>query len=189
MTELNADPVLAALEARFLAIQKDAVLVVDLKPNDPNRPKLTKVNSDTNKLITDADNSAYGDLSVLVGKFQFAFNNAVAQQDLKALKAQIKDSWKDLSSLKAAAEIVKKDVKDLALPNLNKQLGDLEKALGSVNNVFKTLIGLGLGDDDDKKHQQDLEAALKKLDDALKKIADDEKKKKDDAAKADKKGG
>ena len=66
---------------------------------------MDKLNKDINKLITDAD-KGYGDFSNQVIVFHYAFNTIVGTEKLKKLRDKIAPNLKDLSSLKAAAELI-----------------------------------------------------------------------------------
>ena len=174
--DINEEAVtLAGLEARYVKIQVDGV-----KALETNGDTLAVLKA-ARTLVDDSDTARARDFADRVRRFIVSYSQFDIDKNVLALKQVIKADIPDLSSLKLAAKIIAKALKDLVVPALNKALAGLYKNLGALNDAVKTVVQLGIGGDDLKKQQKDLEDALKKINDAVKKLEDDAKKKKDEA--------
>jgi hypothetical protein len=168
----------AELEARFAAIQVRGVSALATPAGDTE-----SITKDATALKDDADKARARDVASAVRRFIVAFSQFSIQRNVVALKGVVKASLKEAQSFKLAAQIIKKALKDLAVPRLNDVLAGLYRDLGALHGVLQRAAEADMLDNDLKKRQTDLEAALKKIADALKKIEDDAKKKQEEAAK------
>lgn len=198
MTELTNERVRESdLEIQFAKLQVDALKSLTLDASDPNRPDPKALFVAGQKLNEAADTAYFFTLASRLREFRIAYAQFVYEKNAIALKKMVKSALPDVAPLKLAAEIVKKALKDLVVPQLNEALSGLYKHFKTLSGVLDSAVELGIGDAKLEKAQADLAAALKKIEEALKKIEDDarkekeeaEKKKKEGAAKPEKKDG